>query len=104
LLIGGLEKELAGTPGWPKLRGFLDGEFRRNLVSLSIYVKSLELAAAHDRLRSAAGRDGRSRIQTEPWLRMAQYFFERGYLTPNQLPDWIYAVAQAMQERPGPAR
>lgn len=36
LLIGGLEKELAGTPEWPKLRGFLDGEFRRDLVNLSV--------------------------------------------------------------------
>ncbi len=102
LLIGGLEKELAGTPEWPKLRGFLDGEFRRDLVNLSIYIKSLELVAAHDRLHSAADWDDASGIQTELCLRMAQYFVERGYLTPSQLPDWIYAVEQAMQERPGP--
>ena len=102
LLIGGLEKELAGTPEWPKLRGFLDGEFRRDLVNLSIYIKSLELVAAHDRLHSAADRDDAPGGQTELCLRMAQYFVERGYLTPSQLPDWIYAVDQAMQERPGP--
>lgn len=63
LLIGGLEKELAGTPEWPKLRGFLDGEFRRDLVNLSIYIKSLELVAAYDRLHSAADRDDASGIQ-----------------------------------------
>ena len=102
LLIGWLEKELAATPEWPKLRGFLDGEFRRDLVNLSIYIKSLELVAAHDRLHSAADRDDASGIQAGLCLRMAQYFVERGYLTPSQLPDWIYAVDQAMQERPGP--
>jgi hypothetical protein len=102
LLIGWLEKELAATPEWPNLRGFLDGEFRRDLVNLSIYIKSLELVAAHDRLHSAADRDDASGIQAGLCLRMAQYFVERGYLTPSQLPDWIYAVDQAMQERPGP--
>lgn len=101
LLAGWLEQELAGTPELPQLRGFLEGDFRRDLVNLSVYIKSLELVAADDRLL-AADRKGTSGALAQHGVRVGQYFIERGYLDPAQLPDWIYAVDQTLQERPGP--
>jgi len=101
LLNGWLEKELADAPEWPRLRSFLEGDFRRDLVNLSIYIKSLELVAADERLL-VADRKVAGGALAQHGARVGQYFIERGYLDPAQLPDWIYAVDQALQERPGP--
>ncbi len=101
LLAGWLDQELAGTPELPKLRGFLEGDFRRDLINLSVYIKSLELVAADDRLVAPADRKGTSGALAQHGVRVGQYFIERGYVDPAQLPDWIYAVDQTLQERPG---
>ena len=102
LLSGWLEQELADTPQWPPLREFLHGQLRRDLINLSIYGKSLELLAAGERLRTADDQPGSTDLLTEHGVRVVQYFVERGYLVPEQLPDWIYAVDQALQQRPAP--
>lgn len=102
LLAGWLEQELGDAPQWPQLRDFLHGPFRRDLVNLSIYVKSLEFLTARERQETAADPPDRTDILAEHGVRVGQYLVERGYLVPDQLPDWLYAVDQAQQRRSGP--
>jgi hypothetical protein len=102
LLAGWLEQEMSDTPQWPPLRVFLHDQFRRDLVNLSIYVKSLEFLAARERQGTAGDQPDRTDILAEHGVRIGQYFVERGYLVPDQLPDWLYAVDQAQQRRSGP--
>jgi hypothetical protein len=71
-------------------------------ANLSIYIKSLELVAADDRLVAAADRKGAGGALAQHGARVGECFIERGYLEPAQLPDWIYAVDQTLQERAGP--
>ena len=100
LLIGWSESELAEASELPKVRVFLDTLFRRDLINLGIYAEATEIVNIE---RSIQGREDPSREQGEMEVvaRMIQYCVERNYVTPQQLPEWDYAVDQANQQRPG---
>ena len=68
IVIGWCEQELASEPGFPKLREFLDNEFRADLknVGLQIWFSSFE-------------------PQSQVPMSVVQYLVERGYGSPAEI-------------------
>lgn len=88
LLLGWFEAELAGEPNFDPLRRFLDDDLRRDLKNLVVY------AWTHD----AVSGDRPDRWNGLP-ARVGQYLYERGYLSPGDMPGLFRA---AVTEDPDP--
>jgi hypothetical protein len=77
-----LAAELGRDPNFPRLKKFLDGEFRRDLRNIAAYAWTRETIAALG-------------VETEPngefLVRAGQYLIERGYFSPKQ----VAAMAQS---------
>ena len=90
LLIGWLTQELGACEDFPKLRAFLDEDLRSDLKDLTVYLFLLESSSSAE----WAEDDSDEQLEKEAHARMAQYFIERQYLLPAELP----AAARRFQE------
>ena len=75
LARGWLTAELGHDPNFPLLKTFLDVDLRRDLKNLGVYAWTCQ---ATDDFAGKAG--------AELFVRAGQYFVERGYLSPQQIP------------------
>lgn len=87
LLIGWLESELEGEPGWKDFHEFLDGQVRRDAANLSLMAY---VALAKE--TNGAGKKSDDELQAE-LIRPIQYAVERGYFEPKDLPALLPAGA-----------
>jgi hypothetical protein len=76
LLVGWFGSELSGQPDWPRLRTFLDQQFRTDLQNLSLFVWSTNVRNIFESTDSLA----------EVAVRAAQYLVERNYFSYDELP------------------
>ena len=81
LLIGWLDKELAGMKDLPTLRRFLDKEARQDLRNLGVYLWLISNAP-----RTNAPADGAGEAEQALAARAFQYLLVRNYLTEADLP------------------
>jgi hypothetical protein len=88
-LIKWLESELAGEKGFRELRKFLDEDFRRDVKNFFVYAWMGRLPGAQK------DKSGRGQELT---ARVLQYFAERGYFSPEQLPAIARAVIEAFNQ------
>ncbi len=72
LLLGWLEKELGSEPGYPRLRTFVDEQFRHDLKNLAVSLWAAPLNG------ETIGEDG---VVERLWL----YLRQRDYVTPHDL-------------------
>ena len=75
LLLGWTWQEMWRDPDYPKLRRFLDADFRRDLKNLGTYCWEGQLAGNFD-----------TNGTSEFILRFGQYLIERGYFSIGELP------------------
>ncbi len=76
-----LESELKNEPGFPELKKFLDGEFRRDVKNLSLLAWTFENAG------QIQGSHHPHSVLTEEFLiRAGQYLVERSYFSIDPLP------------------
>lgn len=93
LVTGWLESELGREPNWPKLRRFLETEFRRDLQNLS--ATALVASGEDDSraIRADAEAESTSADVFETALtRVYQYLIERGYFEPRDLPALLASM------------
>ena len=74
LLADWLERELKGDLQRPALRQFLEEDFRRDLYNISLYLWTLGLMDQTDDVPGSL-------------MRALQYLAERGYFSPDELPE-----------------
>jgi hypothetical protein len=72
VLILWFESELKEDPHWPKLRGFMEADLRQDIKNGTLYLW----------MSGPAGKPEWS------YVRAAQYFQERGYFQPQDIPAW----------------
>lgn len=93
ILAGWLDTRLNGTDGWPELRVFVEGDFRRDLRNLVLYWMSCQMS-----LPDTVSPDGDGTLAEKAFeltlFRLLHAVVERGYITPDQLP----AHAQLWEE------
>lgn len=87
LIIGWSGAELGREPNYPRLRRFLDVNFRHDLRNLGSYLGPM-------REFHSARRTGISEEQTweECTVRFGQYLVERGYVKISNLPDLLRVI------------
>jgi len=81
-LIGWFAAELGNEPGWDKLRTWMDNAVRRDIANIGMYAwvnKALNDVQA----------DGAEEV----WSRMLQFFCERRYLQPDDMPLLVAAIS-----------
>jgi len=81
LLSGWLEMELAGEPGFAKLKKFVDGDLRADLMNLTVYEWTGRAVGSY-----------KPDMHGEFLFRAGQYLCERKYLSPGDVP----ALARSM--------
>jgi hypothetical protein len=81
LLVICAEREFGRQKGFVKLRAFLDGDARRDLKNLLIYVRMEGGLDALVATAKAEHREGDMLV-----ARLVQYLLERGYLGPDEVP------------------
>ena len=79
-VVGWMNAEVGQDPNFPRLKEFLDVNLRRDLKNLAVYAWA-----------SAVTLDRQPHPNNEWLVRVAQYFSERGYFSPQQLPSLIRA-------------
>ena len=77
-LLNWLKAELERESGFNELQRFFDTEFRRDLQNLSLYFFIADFQP-----------QGKAGPAEEPLMRIGQYFVERGYFTPDDLPHFL---------------
>ncbi len=77
LLVGWLESELAGEEGLKKLREFMDRDLRLDVKNLVVYAWMSRVLSAHK---------AKDEANQELMVRILQYFAERDYFSPQELP------------------
>ncbi len=87
LIVSWFESELRGQPEWPKLRTFLDAQFRVDLQNLSLLVWSTNVRDVFESNDSLA----------EVALRAAQYCVERNYASYEDAPALRRQLQDALQ-------
>ena len=87
LLVGWFESELSGQPDWPRVRTFLNEQFRTDLQNFSLFVWSTNVRNIFESTDSLA----------EVAIRAAQYFVERNYFSYDDLPTLRRELQDAMQ-------
>ncbi|MHC4180564.1 MAG: hypothetical protein ACYSWU_23945, partial [Planctomycetota bacterium] len=81
LAIGWFESELGQEPNFDRLKKFLDEDLRQDLKNLAIHGWTAEAVDGY-----------KSDTQAEFLLRVGHYLYERGYLSPKDLPGLARAV------------
>lgn len=81
LAIGWFESQLGPGPETERLKKFLDEEFRQDLKNVAIYGWTAEAVEGY-----------KQDSQGEFLLRVGQYLYERGYLSPGDMPGLARAV------------
>ena len=76
ILAGWMSAELGNDPNFPRLKTFLDVDLRRDLRNLAVYACAGGVTS-----------DAQSDSGHEWLLRAAQYFSERGYFSPREVPS-----------------
>lgn len=82
-MIGWLDAESGGDPELAELRAFLDGQFRRDVQNLILYIWQFDTTARLDESDSPL------------WqflARSGQLLVERDYLEPAQIPEFVRAL------------
>jgi hypothetical protein len=99
LLLGWFESQMHDDTSWPKLRAFLDVEFRRDLHNLALYVWLGQTNASNgERYEETPAGDGGWPEEVRPTLaRLAQYLIEHGYLDPHEAMDFARQLAAATE-------
>ena len=91
LMLGWSRAELGQEPGYPQLRQYLDGEFRRDLKNAAAYIWAGQLAGRYQ-----------TNAPEEFIVRFSQYLWERGYFQPKEVPallvGWNSNDKQAWQQ------
>lgn len=78
LLVGWFQREIGRDPNFPRIRLFLEREFRQDLRNLSHYW-AMARASTHQK----------ATIQQEGWARAAMYLVEHGYFRLEEVPAAI---------------
>lgn len=81
LLAGWMDAELGREPNFPKLKKFLDKDLRRDLRNLAAYSLASELCG-----------ESQTPPSREFLVRIGQYFYERGYFSPQEIPTLLRAL------------
>ena len=81
LLAGWMTAELGQEPNFPQLKKFLDNDLRRDLRNLAAYTLTFQL-----------GGGSQTPSNYEFLVRAGQYFWERGYFSPREIPRLIRAL------------
>jgi hypothetical protein len=82
VLAGWMAAELGQDPRFPQLKKFLDEDLRRDLQNLAVYLW------AHQ-----ATEDSQTPPNGEFLVRAAQYFCERGYFSPQDIPSLLRVLS-----------
>lgn len=80
LLAGWMTAELGHEPNFPRLKKYLDNDLKQDLRNLAAYSLTFYLAG-----------ESQTRSNYEFLVRAGQYFCERGYLSPQQIPTLVRA-------------
>lgn len=98
LLMGWFESQMRDDMSWPNVRKFLDGEFRKDLHNLLLYIwLGRANASADDRSEE---KPLRIEFPEEYWptaARLAQYLIEHGYFDPKEAMDFLKESVEAVQ-------
>lgn len=89
LLIAWFQSQPQKDPRLATLGAFLDKQFRKDLQNLSLYMWAGQIAGQYGQ----GNRPGDA--QERAVFPLAQYFAERGYITPEQLPAYTRAAVEA---------
>jgi hypothetical protein len=81
LIIGWSHAELCREPGYKKLRRFLDGDFRRDLQNLALYLWAGEISSSY-----------KKPALEEFAVRMGLYLVERGYLNSADAAALVHGI------------
>jgi len=97
LLLGWLKSEFGKHEEFPKIKRFMDTDFRQDIKNLSLYFRSL----ADVMLTDGGPGEGGPEVgpKGEAIARIAQYFLERGYIRTTDIP-----TAARLMARPDPKR
>lgn len=79
LLVGWFQSKIGRDRNFPRIRKFLDGEFRRDLRNLSHYWAM-----------ARASRQQEASLRQEYWVRAAMYLVEHGYFRLEEIPAAIH--------------
>ena len=94
LILGWFRSELKNDRDFGKLEEFVDGDFRRDLRNVAVYCWAGQVVAES----GSAQRPRQPPLDaTEFFVRIAQYFLERGYFTATMMPE----LARMAQEEDG---
>jgi hypothetical protein len=84
LVIGWFESQMGKDENWPRVRKFLDGEFRKDLHNLDVYLWTASATtAANTRMTD----DPFLKAGSEFVFRAGQYLVDRGYFEPAEVFD-----------------
>lgn len=88
LLTSWLMSELKGHDGADQLKLFLENQFRRDMINLSLQIMAYEYGSQDQRHHSP-----------ELMVRIGQYLLERDYFTVDQLPEVARTVSSEDSKR-----
>lgn len=103
LVVGWFETEMGQDANWQKVRKFLDGEFRRDLNNLSLYVWTARASIADDELSAGAGAELPDAFYSST-ARLAQYLIAHDYFDPSEAFDWLRDFSAVSSEDLGDRR
>ena len=95
ILIGWLGKQFGSQPEWPKLRRFLDNQFRNDLKNISAYFWTITNQPSHFKLKEDSGL---TNPIIENFMRLGAYMIERGYIEPAE----IKSLFETLSRKPNP--
>lgn len=82
LLVGWFQSEIGREPNFPRIRKFLEGDFRHDLRNLSHYWAMARASRQQD-----------ASLHQEYWVRAAMYLVEHGYFRLEEIPAAIHIEA-----------
>lgn len=95
ILIGWLGGQFETRREWPKLREFLDTQFRNDLKNISAYFWTITNQPSHYKLKVNSGL---TNPIIENFMRLGAYMVERGYIEPAE----IKSLFETLSRKPSP--
>jgi len=87
LVVGWFESQMAKDKNWAQVRKFLDGEFRKDLHNLDVYLWTANATTAANTRITDETDDPFIKTGSEFVFRAGQYLVDRGYFEPAEVFD-----------------
>ncbi|MGH7140331.1 MAG: hypothetical protein ACREHD_31735, partial [Pirellulales bacterium] len=101
LLLGWFESQMREDANWPKVRTFLDGEFRRDAHNLALYVWLARTTGRSVEPSTRTTDDEEiSRLYGSAMARLVQYLIDHGYFDPEEALGIARDLSWQQDEKP----